>query len=64
MLYNLCCSISGGYDYGSYPFRYLDLAAKYDGSWQRVGGLLQARSAHRSLVLGSKILHIGGYDSE
>ena len=49
----------GGYDYGTT----LDLAAKYDGStWERVGTLLHTRHGHRSIVQGSKVLHILGYD--
>ena len=46
---------------GGYESRTLDLAAKYDGKWERLGSLMQARYGHRSLVHGSKIIHIGGY---
>ena len=47
----------GGYDSSE---GVLDLAAKYDGSWENVGSLMQPRRGHRSLVHGSTILHIGG----
>ena len=48
---------SGGYENRNY----LDLAVKYDGSWEQIGSLMGPRYFHRSLVQGSKILHIGGY---
>ena len=46
----------GGYESPNY----LNLAAKYDGSWERIGSLLQGRYGHRSIVRENKILHIGG----
>ena len=37
-----------------------DLAVKFNGTWQRVGYLLQGRWGHRSIVNGSQIVHLGG----
>ena len=54
------CRNSGGYGDGSY----MDLAAKYDGQWLRAGSLMQPRYGHRSLLQGSKIIHVGGYPGE
>ena len=52
----------GGMDYvDGEKVTVLDLAAKYDGSWERIGNLLQPRSGHRSILQGNKILHIGGW---
>ena len=46
---------------GGYESRTLDLAAKYDGKWERLGNLMQPRNGHGSLLRGSNILHIGGF---
>jgi len=49
----------GGRVDGSYGS---DLAAKFDGSWSRVGSLLQSRWGHRSIARGNIIYHVGGCD--
>ena len=49
--YLLFCFYLGGY--GDIDNVNLDLAAKYDGKWERVGSLMQPRRGHRSLVRGS-----------
>jgi len=52
--------IIGGADY----LTTIDLAEKYEGSWERIGSLLQPRRGHRSILQGNKILHIGGYPGD
>ena len=47
---------SGGWD----GLSVLDLVAKYDGRWSRAGSLMQRRYAHRSILQGNRIIHIGG----
>ena len=32
-----------------------------NGNWTKVGNLLAGRRGHRTIVLGDKIFHIGGY---
>ena len=50
---------------GEDGFGAMDLAAKFGSNgWERVGSLMQRRLGHRSLVQGSKVLHIGGGDEE
>ena len=41
-----------------------DLAAKFDGSWSRVGSLLQSRRGHRSIARGNIIYHVGGCEGK
>jgi len=32
--------------------------------WKKAGHLLSRRTGHRSIVLGNKIFHIGGYGTQ
>jgi len=35
-----------------------------ENGWTNVGTLLAGRSSHRSILLGNKIFHIGGYGTQ
>ena len=38
----------------------MDSVFKFDGSWKKIGTLLNPRFGHRSIVNNNSIIHIGG----